>query len=299
MFYAFQDTGVINNSFFVHYDIINHSPNSYHDVMWGINTDIDIGNGFDDYIGCDSTQDMYFGYNGDNDDDGGYGTFPPALGVVFLSHPMFSFMFYPNGGGDPNTNSEYYNYLQARWRDSTHLQFGGTGHLSGGPDVNFMFPMYSGWSEESEGNTPDDRRGVGSANLGNLVQNNCFTVDAAYVWSRDTVNPNPHSSVDLLLSQIPDVKQYFNQLNIDTSCDYLTIYNSINNPYNQISYLNIFPNPATAMVNIKTNLKNYTIAVYSQLGQKIMEKTNPKSLDVHNLKPGIYLIQITDGEKTD
>ncbi|MCD6366150.1 MAG: T9SS type A sorting domain-containing protein [Bacteroidales bacterium] len=301
MFYAFQDTGVINNTFFVHCDVINKSVNTYHDVYCGINTDIDIGNGFDDYIGCDSTQNLYFGYNGDNDDDGthGYGTYPPALGVLFLSHPMTSFMYYTNGGGDPTTNAQYYNYLTAHWNDGTHLQFGGTGHLSGGGDANFMFPVYSGWSEESEGNTPDDRRGVASISLGNVSANYCFTADVAYVWSRDTINPNPHSSVDLLLSQAPDVVQFANQLGIDSNCTYLTIYNGINNPYASIEYLNIFPNPATDIVTIKTNLKNYTLSVYSQLGQKVFEQENTKQLNVSSLNAGIYLIRIVSGNKSD
>ncbi len=304
MFYAIQDTGVINNTFFVHYDVINKSPNSYHDVYFGLNTDIDIGYDWDDYIGCDSTQNLYFGYNGDEDDDGanGYGTYPPALGVLFLSHPMYSFMTYINDGGamgDPQTNSQYYNYLRAYWNDGTHLQFGGTGHLSGGPDANFYFPEYSGWSEVSEGNTPDDRRGIASISLGNVSVNNCFTADIAYVWSRDTINPNPHSSVDLLLSQVPDVVQYFNQLSIDSNCTYLTIYNSINNPYGMVKYFNIFPNPATDIVTIKTNLKDYTLSVYSQLGQKVFEKKNVKNINIGKLQSGIYLIKIVSGTKTD
>lgn len=304
MAYAYQDTGVINNTFFIHYDIINKSSMDYHDVYFGINTDIDIGNAWDDYIGCDSTQNLYFGYNGDNDDEGnqGYGTYPPALGVMFLGHPMTSFMYYINGGGnmgDPSTNFQYYNFLTAHWNDGTHLQFGGTGHLSGGADANYMFPLYSGWSEVSEGNTPDDRRGIGSSYLGNLSSNSCFTTDVAYIWSRDTTNPNAYSTVDLLVAQAPDVQQFYNQLTIDTTCHYLTVFNSINNPYSSIAYFTIFPNPATDIVNIKTNLKDYMVSVYSQIGQKLIEKHNPVSLNVYELQTGIYLIKITDGMKTD
>jgi len=305
MVFGFQDTGIINNTFFMHFDIINKSSINYHDVLWGFNTDIDIGYAFDDYIGCDTTQNMYFGYNGDSDDsvsEGGYGTNPPALGVVFLTHTMQSFMTYTNevgAMGDPTSNAQYYNCMQSYWNDGSHLQYGGNGYLTGGPDVNFAFPEYSGWTEALEGNTPGDRRGVASISLGNIIINSCFTADVAYVWARDTTNPDPHSSVDLLLSKIPDVLQFTNQLSIDSNCTYLSIYNGTNNPYSSIAYFNIFPNPATDIVTIKTNLKDYSVSVYSQIGQKLIEKHNPVSFNVHELQTGIYLIKITDGKKTD
>lgn len=299
MAFAYQDTGVINNTFFMHYDIINKSQYNYNDVYCGINTDIDIGNAFDDYIGCDSTQNYYFGYNGDEDDENNYGLFPPALGVMFLNHPMSSFMYFISGAGamgDPTTSIGYYNYMQSYWRDGSHLQYGGTGHLSGGYNTNYTFPLYSGWSEETEGNVPDDRRGIGAIHIGNLNSNACITADIAYFWSRDTVNND--RSLGLLISQAPLVKQYYDQLNIDTSCNYLSLYNDIHNPYTAVDYFNVFPNPTNNYFYIRTNLTDYTIFIYSELGQKIWTQKNAKQININNLQSGIYFVNITSGTKT-
>ncbi len=53
-------------------------------------TDPDLGNASDDYVGTDTTLDMIYVYNGDNEDEGsdGYGTAPPALGISFLQGPL-------------------------------------------------------------------------------------------------------------------------------------------------------------------------------------------------------------------
>ncbi len=300
MYYAFDDTGVLGNTFFVHYDVINLSSNIYHDVYFGLNTDADLGNASDDYIGCDSTQNLYFFYNGDNYDDGstGYGYFPPALGVLFLNNTFYSFMSFSNGGGaqsDPTTSQEYYNYMRAIWKDGTHLHFGGDGY-SDGPDAHFMYPVNSGWSEISAGNAPGDRRGVGSVYMGDITHEQCFTVDAAYVWARDTVDSSAYSSVELLLQQIPAVTQLYSQMDLDPNCGYLI--GIPDNPYFEHEYLNIYPNPASDIVHLKTNLKNYTISLYSQSGQKILEEKNIKELNTSNLSSGFYLIKITSGTKT-
>ncbi|MCD6366149.1 MAG: T9SS type A sorting domain-containing protein, partial [Bacteroidales bacterium] len=298
--YAFQDTGVINNTFLIHFDIIKHSSNNYHNVLLGLNSDFDIGNAFDDYVGCDTTQNLYFGYNGDSLDEK-YGTHPPAVGALFLNKQLYSFMYYNFSSNifdrDPKNGFDYYNYMNAIWRDSIHLSHHGNGHdtLSFTDSCNFAYPEFSNWTEVTENDTAGDRRSVGSTFIGNL--NSCTTFDIAYVWSHDTINSD--NSVGLLLSQVSGVQQFYNQLNIDTSCNYLTIYNSINNPYSKIEYFNIFPNPATDIVTVKTNLKDYTLSVYSQLGQKVFEQKNIEQIDVSSLNAGIYLIQIVSGNKTD
>ncbi|MFH2143646.1 MAG: T9SS type A sorting domain-containing protein [Bacteroidota bacterium] len=309
MAFAFQDTGVINNTFFMHFDIINYSPNTYHNVIWGINTDIDIGNSFDDFIGCDTTQNIYFAYNGDSNDEysvydsiNGYGTYPPALGVLFLTHTMKSFMTFNNSGGvmgDPALGTEYYNYMKSCWKDSSHLVHHGNGYDPSSTDTcNFAFPEYSNWTEITEGNTPYDRRGVSSISLGNITVNNCFTADVAYVWARDLTNPDPHSSVDLLLSQIPDVVLFANQLPIDSNCTYLSAH-SPDQTSSLFNYFDIFPNPATETVTIRTRLKDYKIVLFSQLGQILFEKQNATIIDIKGLKSGIYMIQISDGSILD
>ena len=53
-------------------------------------SDPDLGNANDDYVGCDTTLSLGFVYNGDNNDESGYGAAPPAMGYDFFQGPSNS-----------------------------------------------------------------------------------------------------------------------------------------------------------------------------------------------------------------
>ena len=53
-------------------------------------TDDDLGFAGDDYVGCDTLLNLGYTYNGDNNDEGYYGTPPPAVGHMFVQPPIIS-----------------------------------------------------------------------------------------------------------------------------------------------------------------------------------------------------------------
>jgi hypothetical protein len=189
----------MNNTVFVNYKLFNRSTNNYHDTYLGLWTDWNIGYMWDDYVGCDVQRNSCFAYNGTAIDGNGeswldplaYGDNPPVQVLTVLNGPdglgMTGFMYHNNSNdtnGDPKTAEHYYNYLQGRWRDGTHMRYGGdawSGSDVVGPECNYMFPgdtdpnnigtggvapnggyntngLY--WTEEQCGNTPCDRRGL-------------------------------------------------------------------------------------------------------------------------------------------
>ncbi|MFW5804937.1 MAG: hypothetical protein ACOCVX_00265, partial [Bacteroidales bacterium] len=96
---------------------------------------------------------------------------------------------------------DFYEYLTGHWKDGSHLKYGGTGHQSDASatdvNTNFMFPgdpttdpcgwgqngqVMPGWSEESEGNPPYDRRFVVSTGPITMEPGavNDFTMAALY-----------------------------------------------------------------------------------------------------------------------
>ena len=89
MIYSFnepQDTALWS-TVFAHYDIYNRSSYSYGNTYLGMWSDFDIGYSWDDYIGCDVSRSMYYGYNGNDEEPGGffcYNGVPPAQGCVIL-----------------------------------------------------------------------------------------------------------------------------------------------------------------------------------------------------------------------
>lgn len=73
----------LENAQFVKCDIINKSGSSWDSLYFSIFCDADLGDATDDYIGCDTVEDVGYCYNGDNEDSD-YGIAPPAVGITFL-----------------------------------------------------------------------------------------------------------------------------------------------------------------------------------------------------------------------
>ncbi|MEO8088025.1 MAG: hypothetical protein ABI763_14470, partial [Bacteroidota bacterium] len=135
---------VVNYSTFFHYRIINRSNTDYTQLYMGRYTDVDLGNYLDDYVGCDSSLDIAYVYNGDNLDEGsaGYGLNPPIQNVLYLNQPLTNFMYFNNNSspvnGNPQGADDFYGYLQSRWRNDVHLTYGGNGN-QGTDSVNYMY----------------------------------------------------------------------------------------------------------------------------------------------------------------
>jgi hypothetical protein len=88
--FAFQGNESLNNSTFYNYKIINRSLANYTDFYFGNWVDLDIGCSEDDYIGCDVSRGLGFGFNADGVDDGcqyAINGNPPAIGIDFVRGP--------------------------------------------------------------------------------------------------------------------------------------------------------------------------------------------------------------------
>jgi hypothetical protein len=89
--FAFNSTiSNLSNTTFYEYTIINRSTSEVDSTYLGQWVDPDLGNGLDDYVGCDVGRGMGYCYNGDAYDDlpDGYGYNPPAVGIDILHGPQ-------------------------------------------------------------------------------------------------------------------------------------------------------------------------------------------------------------------
>jgi len=135
---------------------------------------------------------------------------------------MRRFLYYSNttNGANPSQTdpikaTDYYNYLQGKWKDGTHFFYGGNGHISD-PEANpnmpcdFMFPGDTDplgwgtngspqipWTEQTAGNVPNDRRFLESAGPFILTPGSVNNITVGVCWARST-SIDPFASVELL-----------------------------------------------------------------------------------------------------
>ncbi|CAN0367895.1 unnamed protein product, partial [Laminaria digitata] len=224
--HAFNRIEFGGNTTFYSYKLINKNTAPLTEAHFGFFTDVDLGNFDDDYVGSDSLLHLGYAYNSDNDDEGGYGFAPPAVGVTFLKTALApvdgldndrdglvdeteemigatGFVFYRGGGGntgDPNALQDYYNYMMSQWKDGVSFTVGGFGHDISPEPTKFMFPgdpvSGDGWSELNTNpvalfqvsNPPAERRSATSTGPFSIGSGDTLNIRLAVVWSRGKNN---------------------------------------------------------------------------------------------------------------
>jgi len=89
----FENPDPYKSTMFFNYKIINRSQQTFYDTFLGVFADIDIGNSSDDFIGCHVNNGNFYGYNGDDYDEHGMGSFGygeniPTQSVCILGGPF-------------------------------------------------------------------------------------------------------------------------------------------------------------------------------------------------------------------
>ncbi len=327
---------VMNFTTFYQYKIINRSTTNYHEMYIGLWSDMDLGKATDDFVGCDTTLDIGFTYNGDNDDDGAgsYGVNPPMQNIAILKGPvaanadgkdnnhngvideanetlgMTSYLYYNNVNNTPNGNpyaaDGHYHYMKSEWMDAQHVTYGNDGRNTSNPLTNYMFPgtpfdTAQQWNETTSGNTPEDRRFVMSSGPFNLNAGDTSTIDFAYIFTRDESAPNGvTTSVARNIKDVKKIRDWY-QLNSFPSC--ITVTNlglpTSENPNNELV---VYPNPSNEVLHfymsgITPNAKFFVYNIYGQLVTEGLAKN--KIINITDLSNGVYFLKVADNDKVN
>jgi len=270
MAYAFNSLdSALQNTIFLSYKVRNKSTRNFRDFYFGFWADFDIGYAFDDYIGCDTSLNLMYGYNGE-EIDGAYGENPPAQGAMFLNQAMSAFVCYNNTpdpkNGNPRAYHHYYNYLRAIWKDGSEITYGGAGTYPESPEsprTSFMFsgdPVTgTGWTEAGAGNAPNDRRGLMSTVPFSLLAGESITVDIALPFARGK-NGNL-SSVALLKDYAQKIQEFYDDIIVGVV------------ETRTATSLRVYPNPSNGQFTVKSELVIERIEVYDMLGKMVFTST--------------------------
>ena len=61
--------------------------------------------------------------------------------------------------------------------------------------------------------------------------------------------------------------------------------------------ISIYPNPTSDIVNVDGNYSQLKVVMYDILGKQVMNKSITNSIDISQLKKGVYILQLSDGAK--
>jgi hypothetical protein len=304
-------------SIFLHLELTNRSDTAYHELYVGHLEDFDLGNFADDFMGCDSSLGLAFGYNG-SDFDTRYGQHPPAWGVAVMPNGMLDTMttalYYNNdftSSGNPAEPSDYYGYMKAIWPDSSPVVNNGLDGYPGtgpGTPTHYMFPStagfcggpLTGWSEITAGHLAFDRRFLQASGPFDLAPGEMTQWDLAYIYARDSSNL---ASVCRLKDATALIQNWW-QNQLDKSC-WSTVVGR-EEPRQDMQSLRVVPNPVGGgafAVEFGAGLMGEgQLELVDMQGRVLQRQTVPMGaerqvVEASRLPAGVYVVRLADGQQ--
>ncbi|MCO6473868.1 MAG: T9SS type A sorting domain-containing protein [Melioribacteraceae bacterium] len=334
--WGYDTNDLLKDVVFKKYKLINKGESSIDDMILGYWTDDDLGNANDDYVGVDTSLNLGFTYNGDEDDmdfydppaavahlmvqgpavesaviDSGYFNNSWKTGIKNL--PATGFAFFIGGSSiyrDPRQSDyegtlEVYNYLQGKvWNGEPFID------PNTGLETKFCVPGDPvegiGWYEGDGwegGPYPGDRRYLLSSGKFNLASGDTQEVAYALYMAQDQ---DRLSSLKKLKNLAEQVQHYYYYGELITSAEEKEIIPA------KFELKQNYPNPFNPTTTIEYTIpqivNNQSLSVkliiYDILGREaatlVNETQSPGNykvnFDASKLSSGVYLYSLKAGE---
>lgn len=346
MAYAFDcaESQAIDNSFFIHYKIFENKSYGVYSVKLGVWADFDIGNPMDDFFGSDVHRQLFYAYNGDNYDEGGYGSQTAAHGICLLkgidqiadgfdnAHQLnngwgFSdgvvdnevlgfnniIAHHPDSGtatGAPFTGIGYHNYLDGKWNDGTVMTYAGDGYMSSNTQARYIYPNasdpmglgsggvgQSAWTEESAGNTPGDRMGIGVIGPFEYPESGIVEFEIAHVFARQNAG---QSATEVLMEEVDELRGIYKNGGGDCGISFVLGSEIFEESRETNSTVNVYPIPAHDRINIgginhATQNKLEIINAQGLVLQRVeLLNSGYTTISISALSSGVYFLRVSE-----
>lgn len=293
-----------NRTIYVAYKLINRDTVPLDSAYFGLFVDFEIGNGADDFIGCDTARQLIFAYNGDPIDEGGFENTPPVMAIDLLRGPYRFFQtpsgndtlaelrmghFVPVDAAGLTSPHAYYNLLAGRQANGT--PFPNNGLLYPGDPLN-----PSAWSELSAGNTPGERKALASFGPFTLLPGAVNEIIVGYTWMRKAPDGGVADNLALLGPTMDIVQGLFDlcyDLEFLGECPPSV---AVAEPLPTDRRLAVAPNPAADRVHVSLPTGATVLRVYDVQGRLLRSEALSDlaelDLDVQGWPAGLYLIAV-------
>lgn len=295
LFYQYDDSSdaVLTNTVFFQTTIFNRSTNSFNHFHVGHLVDFDLGNPFDDYIGTEPGRNLVYAYNGDLNDEQfsghpGYGTMPPAAGIINLDRTLNSNILLTGSSG-LNGENEYNNVLSGLLPDGSTLLDGNN------QSTTYTYndiDQTNGWNELLLGNPSGDRRSVTGHDETVFGPGKILCYNNAAIFARSYAGTLT-ASVDSLFHVANHIQDFYDDQNFYCETQFLGLSEE------QKLSVSIYPNPAKDQIMVE-GVTNGTYRIITLDGKEIQSGNleNP-IIQLDSLNGGFYVLEITAGGKYD
>ena len=312
--WAYENVDSLKDVVFKKYKMINKSGKEISDMYISYWADDDLGFANDDFSGCDTTLNLGYCWNGDNNDEDNFGTPPPALGHLLLQGPivpsmndqafvsekkidnfknlnMNAFTFFIGASsiyrdfemGNYIGTVHYYNNAQGlRWDGKDFID--PTNYkkvkmlLYGDPEKNSGWYEGDGWPGAP---VPDDRRMMLSTGSFNMQPDESQEIVFAVLLAKGTDNKN---SVTELKKYAQKIQKFWNPdfvVNVKETAtpvisDY-KLFQNYPNPFNPTTTIQfVIPNEVRNLKDSRTTKQSQHVLlkVYDVLGREVATLVN-------------------------
>lgn len=298
-----EDTA-LNQTLFMHYEITNHSSNTYDSVFLGLWNDFDLGNPGDDYVGSDTLRNLFYAYNGDDNDENtsgavGYGNNLPAQGVRILNGIFMDYDGVDNqidsvqyfngfGFGDGIVDNERLGLSQFVPSHLISLPIG----QPYSPTTYYKL-MRGDYLGPPTGPTfPGDRRVLGSMGPFTMLSNQTIVFDIAYVFAQST--QGRLVARDKMIAYSDHIQELFDSGMTPCGAFEPEFALGVENITAE-NVWKLYPNPTTGLVTISaSNNAAFKTQIFNAQGELVAHfasSNTTQTVDLNNLSRGVYFVK--------
>ena len=303
MLYLCKSNGIIANTIFYDLAITNKSPDNFHDCVFSVFADPDLGCSVDDLVGSDSLGNMAYVYNARVFDISGCTLLGlgndsslPIFGIKILKSyqnaGLTSFLSYSGySGSDPSVTFDYRNYQLCKDKMGFDMSYKGRAAkhaYSGNPS------KANEWSMCSDSLSGDDQRFVMNSYVGDFKKDSSISYSLAYFHVRPKGGVGLCPDRDVYITPYADSLQNFYDNNLLCQTFPLGL-TAVEKSDNEVV---LFPNPTQnkSFTIITTEQGDKTITLYNPMGQIILTKqisSSTSEINTESLTKGIYFVKVS------
>ena len=228
---------------------------------------------------------------------------------------MNRFVYYSSGGAaisDPSVAADYYQYMNGLWKDGTAIEYGGTGHISGGaygPAARFVFPGMSDpcywgtggeepygpvdWTMKLAGLGAVDVRGTGFSGEFTFESGDMQRFDIAYV---SAFAEEGKTALETVLDYSDYVKAQYRKNPDEFGYQYLGVADKAQE--SRLVNLKVWPNPAHDRISfVYDGSENPAVYTVRSVTGKTVASAQIQSgetvlVDMSNFPKGLYIVNV-------